>query len=539
MNCEPQNLKQALVGGLSWLRQHEALVNQMNVFPVPDGDTGTNMLLTLQRAVQHLRYDELNQIGALFERLAEGALIGARGNSGTILAYLLRGFALGMTNAQDINPTHLALATQSAVDYAYHTVQTVMQPVEGTILTVARACAEALRDEPLPVTPLACLAKMVEAAWEAVQRTPQQLPRLREANVVDSGGLGLAYWLDGLQRVFLGQTIEAPAASAPAPYTTRAALSAKLDAEDERGYGYDVQFLMLGQGFNVDEVRRAIASMGWSALVDGTDRLIKVHVHVYDPSEPIGYAVRLGAQLDEVVVENMQRQYQDYLSQRATSASVGVVAVADGAGLARLLRELGAGVVISGGQTMNPSAEDFLRASASLPQSQIILLPNNPNARLAAEQAAQQSSKQTRVLPTRSVQQGLAALLAYADQQSVDLDALHTAMQERLSGVVSLAVTYATRSGVFDGLTVQKGDCIGLIDDELRVRADTLSEAALALTQAAVRPDHELLTLYWGAQVSQAEAENLAASLSQAHPRLTLEVLEGNQALYPYLFSLE
>jgi len=539
MDCEPQHLKQALIGGLAWLRQHEALVNQMNVFPVPDGDTGTNMLLTLQRAVQHLQHDEPKQVNLLFERLAEGALIGARGNSGTILAYLVRGFALGMATAHDITPASLAQAAQSAVDYAYRTVATVMQPVEGTILTVARACAEALPSENLPSSPLACLAKIVEAAWEAVQHTPQQLPRLREAGVVDSGGLGLAYWLDGIQRVFLGQTIEALAISTPAPSVPQATLSNSLDAEDERGYGYDVQFLMLGQGFNVDEVRRAIGAMGWSALVDGTERLIKVHVHVYDPSEPIGYAIRAGAQLDEVIVENMQRQYQDYLSQRAASAGVGVVAVADGAGLARLLRELGAGMVISGGPTMNPSTEDFLRASASLPQQQIIFLPNNPNARLAAEQTAHESPKQIRVLPTRSVQQGLAALLAYADQPSAELEALQAAMQDRLSGVLSLAITQATRSGVFDGLTVQEGDCIGLIDDELSVRADTLSEAALALLQAAVQPGHEMLTLYWGAQVSQAEAENLAAALSQAHPHLTLEVLEGGQALYPYLFSLE
>jgi len=527
-----------MVGGLAWLRQHEAQVNQMNVFPVPDGDTGTNMLLTLQRAIQHLEQAETAQVSALFERLAEGALIGARGNSGTILAYLLRGFALGLATHSSLSPGSLAQAAQSAVDYAYQTVQTVMQPVEGTILTVARSAAESLQSK--PPSGLASLAKLVEAAWEAVQRTPQQLPRLREAGVVDSGGLGLAYWLDGIQRAFLGQAIEAPALISPTLPRPQAATSASLDAEDARGYGYDVQFLMLGQGFKLDEVRRSIASMGWSALVDGTESLIKVHVHVHDPSEPIGYAIRLGAQLDEIVVENMQLQYQTYLSQRAAHHPIGVVAVADGAGLDKLLRELGAGVVIGGGQTMNPSTEDFLRASASLPQQAIIFLPNNPNARLAAEQAAQQSGKQARVLPTRSVQQGLAALLAYADlAQSADLEALHAAMSERLNGVLSLAVTQATRSGIFGGLVVQEGDYIGLLDDELRVRADSFSEAAHELLQVALQPHHELLSLYWGSQVSHTEAANLSASLAQAYPQLTLEVLEGGQALYPYLFSLE
>ena len=550
MACEVTEIIRCLTGGVAWLRQHETLVNRMNVFPVPDGDTGTNMLLTLQRALQHVHHASPSTISELFNCLAEGALMGARGNSGTILSYLIRGFALGLPPTSELVPQDLAHAYQRAVSYAYETVSTVLQPVEGTILTVARRCAEAVEHAlQAGANSPQVLARSVEMAWTAVQETPQQLARLAEAGVVDSGGMGLAYFLDGIQRALLGQAIELSALEVNP--TNSLPMPVSLAPDDEQGYGYDVQFLMLGEGFELAQVRQNIAQMGWSALVDGNERLIKVHVHVHNPAEPIAYAISLGAQLDEVIVENMQRQYLDYLQNRLGTEShlsqpvggadgIGVIAVSQGLGLGRLMTTYGASRLIDGGQTMNPSTEDFLQALEQIPQQQAILLPNNANVLLAAQQAARMSTKQVRIVPTYSVQQGIAALLAYADgQASQDLEALVPMMQARSESVLSLEVTHATRTGTFGVLEVQEGDIIGLLDGELRVRGDNLSAVVMQLVALALRPEHELLTLYYGDGLTAGEAESLMQSLLQVHPQLSAELIEGKQALYPYLLSLE
>jgi uncharacterized protein len=545
--CNGHMLKWLAAAGLAWLEHNQHTVNRMNVFPVPDGDTGTNMLLTMRKACEGLAYLNEEHVGVVAEAIAQGALMGARGNSGVILSQLWRGFAAGIREQPVFDARLFARACELAVDAAY---KAVVQPVEGTILTVAREATEAVVARAANESDLTdILAVMVATAHAALQRTPDLLPVLKEAGVVDSGGMGLVFILEGMLRFIRGEEVELKMQSdeilANGHHWQQA-----LVPEDEAGYGYDVQFLMHGANLDVAAVRAAIDAMGWSTLVVGDERLIKVHVHVHDPGQPLSYAIGLGAALDDVVVENMQQQYESYVEKRiaretGTSApvdGVAVIAVASGDGLRRLfLEDLGAAYVVSGGQTMNPSTEDFLAAIDSLPHSDIVLLPNNKNILLAAKQAASLShGKRVQVVPSRTLPQGINAMVAYANlRDSHDFEAVHGAMQAALTEIVSGEVTTATRDAVVDGLEVREGQFIGLLDGKLVVTADTVTEAVVVLLRKAHADECELITLYYGGDVTEDQAQGLADTLSSDFTKQDVITVDGGQPLYPYIISIE
>jgi len=552
-------VKQLFGAGLTWLEQNKDKVNRLNVFPVPDGDTGTNMFLTMRSAYLEIASMEETHVGKLSRAISEGALKGARGNSGVILSQLFAGTAKALESHDRLNAALFSQACQNAVEYAYRAVE---QPVEGTILTVSRYMAESVAKSHSQDTDLILMLKrMVFAGRAALRRTPEMLPLLKKAGVVDSGGQGLVYIFEGMLRALCGKALvsEISGGSTATIYPVEKAETWEdaLVPEDELGYGYDVQFLMRGNGMNIAEVRLAISAMGWSTLVVGDNDLIKVHVHVHNPGEPLSYAINLGADIDDIVVENMQRQYEGYVQHRlerdtaklATVRTdiqgVAVITVANGEGLHKLFADqFNAAHVITGGQTMNPSTGDFLNAINDLPNEDIVLLPNNKNILLAAKQAAERAgeNKRVHVVPSFFIPQGIAAMLEYSNvclDGNCELHEVAEAMTAALSNVTTCEITYATRDVDLGDIIVSAGQIIGLINDVLVVAGSDMNKVAIDLLAKAKASERELITLYYGSDTSEREAKRLASELEKSFTNCTVEIIEGGQALYPYIIAVE
>ncbi|HOT93123.1 MAG TPA: DAK2 domain-containing protein [Anaerolineae bacterium] len=551
------DLKAMVLASLVWLREHQAEVNALNVFPVPDGDTGTNMTLTMTSAWNEITELEEDNVGYLASKVAHGALMGARGNSGVILSQILRGFARSLDSKACMSAADIALAMNEAKETAY---KGVVKPVEGTILTVIREVAEEAAVVAKETSDLRYMfERLVQRAESAVARTPQLLAVLRQAGVVDAGGRGLSIVLEGMLRHLKGQTVaefarpEVAATVAEHPAVTAHAFTTEEVTFDEN-YPYDVQFILVGADMNVAEIRATIEAMGDSALVVGDPHTIKVHVHVLDPGIPISYGAKCGS-LRDVVVEDMQAQYQAFVAGRETSATrppvapvpfvaaaeeaprIGVVTVAAGEGLKKVFRSLGATGIVEGGQTMNPSTAQILEAIEQSPSEYIIVLPNNKNILMAAQQAAEVSRKQVAVVPTRSIPQGVSALLTL-DQQAT-LDSNVAAMLRNAKEVITGEITWATRDVELNGVEVHEGDAIGLLDGELVVDAQSFDDAVFWLLAGVDLEDRELVTVYYGKDVNVSQAQDLVDRLRDTYPELEFEVVEGGQPHYPYIISIE
>ncbi len=548
-------LKRLLGSGVLWLEKNKEKVNRLNVFPVPDGDTGTNMYLTMRYAFQRVTEITENHVGQVAVALAEGALMGSRGNSGVILSQIWAGVAEALKNEETLTADGLAEACKLANEKAYKAVQ---NPVEGTILTVTRSMTQAVIDHHAQMYDLVgLLKKMVFAGRSSLRRTPDLLPRLKEAGVVDSGGQGLVLIFEGILFPLIGKEIAEEVVSPNEEDSWEQA----LEPEDELGYGYDVQFLMRGTGMVIEQVREDINNMGWSTLVVGGSELIKVHVHVHNPADPLNYAIQLGASLDDVVVENMQAQYHQYVENRknheehdtepssfedTSTSSIAVIAVASGRGIARIFREgfdVGASYVILGGQTMNPSTGDFLDAINKVNADKIILLPNNKNILLAAQSAASQmDEKQVRVVPSATIPQGISGMLEYANLLTTGeptIDEVAQAMTEALDYVVTLEVTQAVRDTTTNGLTIREGQWIGLIDDNLVTASHRMLDLISDLFRISGADGRERATIYYGEGITEREAKAMVEDIRAEYDGLQYEVIAGNQPLYPYLIALE
>lgn len=548
--CDGHLLKWLVAAGLSWLEHNREKVDQLNVFPVPDGDTGKNMLLTMRSAYDEIvRLDE-GHVGIVGGSIAHGALMGARGNSGVILSQLWQGFADALRGYEVFDSYLFACACQAGVDAAY---KSVLNPVEGTILTVSREATEAVVAlAPHEKDLRALLEAMVAAANKSLQRTPELLPVLKKAGVVDSGGQGFVYILEGMLRLLNGEEVTSHSNGKAATALDDLSWQAALVPEDEEGYGYDVQFLMHGINMDVEVIRADIDGMGWSTLVVGDSNLIKVHVHVHDPGEPISYAIRSGASIDDVVVENMQEQYQSYVVDRLSRESetqedaqvneVAVITVASGEGLKRLFKgDFQAAYVIAGGQTMNPSTQDFLAAISSLPAQRIILLPNNKNILMAAQQAASlEGSKEIRVVPSQTIPQGISAMLAYINADHLaDLDTVVETMDDALAHVITGEITIATRDAEFDGIDVRQGKYIALLNGVLIATGDDLTPVLQNLLRQAEADKYELITLYYGDDLHESQVNSMVNALSEDFPDQEFEIVHGGQPLYPFIISVE
>jgi uncharacterized protein len=529
-----QELKQLFSAGTVWLERHSAYVNSLNVFPVPDGDSGTNMLLTMQAALKEVNSSPSHSASAISNALSHGALLGARGNSGVILSQIIRGFSRGIEKKDTISTHDLAAAMVEGSRTAY---KGVVKPVEGTILTVCREAADATvaaasQSDDMRLV----LAKTVDAARASVLRTPMLLPVLREAGVVDAGGQGLLIILEGALKYLRGESMEMSSAGAGAQALEHIAR--------EEGWGFDIQFHVRGASLDVDAIRERIASMGESALIVGDPSLVKVHVHAPMPGAILDYGCSLGT-ITNVVVENMQEQYIDFMAGQMARppvlaediAGMTTVAVAPGAGLARVFESLGVGAIVSGGQTMNPSTEDILKAIESVKTDQVIILPNNKNIIPASEQAKELTKKQVAIVPTRTIPQGIAALLAFNFQSDLETNA--KAMTRAAQNIQTAEITTATRSVTLDGVEVREGQLIGLIDGVLRVAGQDPVALAIDLLENMHTADREIVTLYYGDIISASDAEQLAARIRANFRSQEVEVVNGGQPHYHYIISVE
>ncbi len=534
--------------GLVWLEQNRDHVNALNVFPVPDGDTGTNMLLTMRSAYARVESSDETHVGRVAGQLAQGALMGARGNSGVILSQIWRGLAAELSGKETFNTVDLAAAFQSAADTAY---KGVMRPVEGTILTVIREGAAEAGDAARKSDDLRfLLERVLERCQQALERTPELLPILRQAGVVDSGGQGLVYIMEGMLRYAQGKLqLNGPTVAEATTALPATPLPAQARAVPEGGsleFPYDVQFILTGRNLNVLEVRAHIDAMGDSTVVVGDENTIKVHIHVSDPGRPLSYGISLG-HISDVVVENMQEQMEDIIhavpaavpvvAPHVQPDQVAVVAVASGPGLAGVFRSLGAAGVVNGGQTNNPSTEEIFRVIDELPTDKVIILPNNKNIILAAEAARDLSGKQVAVVPSRSAPQGIAALMALHPDR--DLASNAEAMTRALSLVRTGEITRATRSVQIDGVDVAEGALIGLADGKLRCSGPDEEAILSDLLEHLDTADCGLVTLYYGANVTLAQAADVAEYIRARYPEVEVEVVEGGQPHYDYILGAE
>ncbi|HXT35381.1 MAG TPA: DAK2 domain-containing protein [Chloroflexota bacterium] len=540
--CGGRHLRAVVDAAAAWLLAHAHEVDALNVYPVPDGDTGSNMSETMRAATAEAARGDEASAGALAAALAHGALMGARGNSGVILSQLLRGFAHSLGLSAVLTPAALALALQEASDTAY---RAVMRPVEGTVLTVARVVAEeAARAAAERSDYLFILDRALRAGRIALAETQNQLPALQQAGVVDAGGSGYLFLLEGALRHLQGKTA-APATEVPeTPAASRAFadLHARLD-HFEGGYGYCTEFLVVGGALDEQQARAALAALGDSLLVVGGDDLLRVHIHTQDPGRALSYASGLG-RLRRVKVQDMSEQFEEFAGEQPAAAPtgtgdplpVGIVAVAPGAGFGALFESLGA-VVVAGGQSMNPSTEEILDAVARCPQAEVVVLPNNKNVLLTAQQAADLSGKTTHVLPTRTVPQGIAALLAVRFDQ--DPTQILADMGEAAGHVRTAELTIAVRDAEIEGLAVHTGDTLGLLDGDL-VSAGPGAVPVLADLLARMPADrYEVATIYRGRDATDAQNAELLAFLRTTYPDLQIEEQSGDQAHYHFVLSVE
>jgi uncharacterized protein len=527
--------KQALLGSLSWLSANHEEANRLNVFPVPDGDTGTNMLLTLQSAVEDIKDSSAAEVSKIAKLASHGSLMGARGNSGVILSQIFRGFARAVEGKSALTPRELAAAFEEAANAAYRAVN---KPTEGTILTVAREAGRAATAA--AASPEASVAGVIAAAAsgarDAVLKTPSQLQILREAGVVDAGGFGLQVILEGMLK-----TVEESAFAVSANPAAKAPASQVALDLPEGGWGYCTEFLIEGNGLDTEVIRAQIEALGNSVLVVGEPELVKVHVHTDDPTRVITLAGGYGKVL-RLNVGDMSTQHKRILESEAASIppranGVGLVAVVAGSGLVEIFRGLGVDVIVEGGQTMNPSTQDMLVAIESLPHQEVILLPNNRNVVLAAKQVVGLTKKKVHILQTHSVPEGVAAVVAFRPERSGDENV--AAMKAEAERVQTIEVTHAVRDTRSNGLKVKKGDVIGLINEKLEFAGSDYADVVNKALGKLGPDSYELVTVYRGEGASPDDLASLQSAIQSNYPRLEVEVQEGGQQHYPFILSVE
>ena len=544
-------LKKLFSAGTIWLERNAHFVNSLNVFPVPDGDTGTNMLLTMQSAIREANANPSHNAGEIAAAISHGALLGARGNSGVILSQIMRGFARGMDKREKIDAALFADALVEAARTAY---KGVVKPVEGTILTVIREASDravlaASQSDDVGYV----LEKTVAAARSAVVRTPQLLAVLKEAGVVDAGGEGLAVFLEGALKYLNGEELETGETYGGAQHLET--------LSREEGWGYDIQFHIRGNALDVDVIRETISAMGESALIVGDEQLVKVHIHAPNPGDIIKYGAEQGA-LVNIIIENMQEQYVDFMAGNTADKRVGAenlgailphapkvspdtedntgiatIAVAPGPGLRRIFESVGVSAMVNGGPTMNPSTQDLLDAITRVSADDVILLPNDKNIILAANQVKELTAKHVHVIPSRTVPQGLAALLAFNFQ--ADLDTNLNIMNAAMKRIRTVEITTAVRAAHINGIHVQEGQPIALLDGDLAAARDDMNALLLETLRAADASDNEIITLYYGSQVELAAAEQVRSLVQHEFPEQEIELHAGGQPLYPYIISIE
>lgn len=541
-SVDGQLFKLLIEAGLNWLRTNQQIVNSLNVFPVPDGDTGTNMLLTMQAAYNEIQNSGEKKISKIAHSIAQGALMGARGNSGVILSQLWRGFSRSVDNLDSMNMIEFSKALTEAKNTAY---KGVVRPVEGTILTVAKDVSLASAEVIVNTDDLEqFLDYVVKAADKSVQYTPELLPILKQAGVVDSGGKGLYFILEGFLKYLRGESLETTTTKLVQPI---ALMNGGAMEEIEPGQDYEVIVdFRPSTPLNLDDFYSDLTEMGTSIQVGEGDGMYRMHIHV--PTEnrylPIDYTMKLGT-ITKVYIENLIDQMdQKELNQKqqlnltpVELGQVAVVAVSPGFGLSQIFASLGASAIVQGGQTMNPSTEEILHSFENLPTDKVIILPNNKNIFLAAKSAKEATVKQVKVLPCKTIPQGLSAMLRY--DPSGDINEIFEEMQEAILEVDSGEITVATRSVEINGVDVVEGEAIALFNSELISSSKSIEKACFEILKRVDLDERERLTLFFGSDISNQEVNPIVDHIREKYPQFEIEIHEGGQPHYQFIIAIE
>ncbi|MBO3795192.1 DAK2 domain-containing protein [Bacillus subtilis] len=539
-----------ILAGAQNLSQNASAVDALNVFPVPDGDTGTNMNLSMTSGAREVEQMDTDDIGKVGSALSKGLLMGARGNSGVILSQLFRGFSKSIETKKEINALEFAAALQAGVDMAY---KAVMKPVEGTILTVAKDAAKKamiLAEKETDITAL--MTAVTEEAEASLNRTPELLPVLKEVGVVDSGGKGLLCVYEGFLASLKGETVPQKAVLPSLDDMVSAehhkSAQSMMNTEDiEFGFCTEVMVRLdqTKREFDEGTFRQDLSQFGDSLLVIADESLAKVHIHAEEPGNVLNYAQHYG-ELIKIKIENMREQHTSIISQESKPADnetppakqpYGIVTVAMGEGISDLFKSIGASVVIEGGQTMNPSTEDIVDAVKSVNADTVFILPNNSNIIMAANQAASVVDEQVFVIPAKTVPQGMSALLAFNPDQEAEANEAN--MLSAIQQVKSGQVTFSVRDTHIDGKDIKKGDFMGILNGTIIGTSENQLSAAKMLLSEMIGEDDEIVTILYGEDASQEEAEQLEAFLSEKYEEIEVEIHNGKQPLYSYIVSAE
>ncbi|WIW63206.1 DAK2 domain-containing protein [Bacillus subtilis] len=539
-----------ILAGAQNLSQNASAVDALNVFPVPDGDTGTNMNLSMTSGAREVEQMDTDDIGKVGSALSKGLLMGARGNSGVILSQLFRGFSKNIETKKEINALEFTAALQAGVDMAY---KAVMKPVEGTILTVAKDAAKKamiLAEKETDITAL--MTAVTEEAEASLNRTPELLPVLKEVGVVDSGGKGLLCVYEGFLASLRGETVPQKAVLPSLDDMVSAehhkSAQSMMNTEDiEFGFCTEVMVRLdqTKREFDEGTFRQDLSQFGDSLLVIADESLAKVHIHAEEPGNVLNYAQHYG-ELIKIKIENMREQHTSIISQESKPADnetppakqpYGIVTVAMGEGIADLFKSIGASVVIEGGQTMNPSTEDIVDAVKSVNADTVFILPNNSNIIMAANQAASVVDEQVFVIPAKTVPQGMSALLAFNPDQEAEANEAN--MLSAIQQVKSGQVTFSVRDTHIDGKDIKKGDFMGILNGTIIGTSENQLSAAKMLLSEMIGEDDEIVTILYGEDASQEEAEQLEAFLSEKYEEIEVEIHNGKQPLYSYIVSAE
>lgn len=540
--------------GANRLSQNAKYVDSLNVFPVPDGDTGTNMNLSIQSGAKEVRNNIVPHVGKVGQALSRGLLMGARGNSGVILSQLFRGFAKAIEAKESLDITDFAEALNAGVKTAY---KAVMKPVEGTILTVAKDSAKKALEVSKTTTDMTVLMEeVVKEAKASLKRTPELLPVLKEVGVVDSGGQGLVFVYEGFLAQLKGEKVdELTTAEVSMDQLVKQehhkSVQGFINTEDIV-YGYCTEFMvkfkdskLKNHPFSEEKFRNDLSEYGDSLLVIADDQLAKVHIHTEQPGVVLTYGQQYG-DLINLKIENMRQQHTTILEndkvntvqeQQKQPSEYGIVAVSMGSGIRDLFKSIGAEVVIEGGQTMNPSIEDIVKAIEQVNAEKVFILPNNKNIILAAEQARDVCDKQVIVIPSKTVPQGLAALLAF--NPSVDAEKNEKAMNDALKTVKSGQITFAIRDTMIDNLTIKKDDYMGIEEGSIVVSNRDLNVTAKELLNKMLDEDSEILTIIKGEEATEEQTKAIVQFVEEKFPEVEIEIHDGKQPLYQFIFSVE
>ena len=536
---EGKMLRDMFVSGANNLQNHKELVDKLNVFPVPDGDTGTNMSLTISYAMKELAKVENDSITEIGKSLSKGSLMGARGNSGVILSQIIRGFSKSIEGKEQISTEDLAKAFKNGSDTAY---KAVIKPIEGTILTVVRESGEyAIKAAKKEKDLLKFLEMVIDEANKSLERTPELLKNLKEAGVVDSGGKGLVLIYEGMYEALKGNPIKAKDLNDSNVSEVKQA-GTSINTEDIK-FCYCTEFILESNSISDTEIRDIMLKYGDSLAVVGDEGIIKVHVHTNDPGLVLQDALKHG-QLVTIKIENMKLQHEnilvgdtDEIAQSVEEKEYGFIATSMGEGLAKIFKDFGVDYIIEGGQTMNPSTEDFMKAIDSINAKNIFIFPNNSNIIMAANQAKELSDKNIIVIPTKNTPQGFTALVNFNADASVEEN--EQALMESLTMVKSGQVTFAVRDTVMNDVEVKEGNIIVIAESKLMDAGDSVDEITTSLVEKLVDEDSAIITLFYGEDVTEEDANNLRHELEEKFEDLDIELYYGGQPLYYYLISVE